>query len=87
MFLSRWVHKNGELFGYNIDIMKDMAAELGVELEIKQPAFPVLIPSLENGEVDMIIMGMAITPKRAPGSGFFHSLFPYRLLPAGEQKA
>lgn len=59
------IHKNGELFGYNIDIMKDMAAELGVELEIKQPAFPVLIPSLDNGEIDMIIMGMAITPKRA----------------------
>lgn len=55
----------GELMGYNVDLMKDMAEQLGVELVVKKPAFPMLIPSLQNGDIDMIIAGMAITPKRA----------------------
>lgn len=55
----------GELMGYNVDIMKDMAEQLGVELVVKKPAFSILIPSLQKGDVDMIIAGMAISPKRA----------------------
>ena len=55
----------GELMGYNVDLMKDMAEQLGVELVIRKPAFNMLIPSLQNGDVDMIIAGMSITPKRA----------------------
>lgn len=64
------VHKDGELFGYNIELMKNIAQELGVKLEIKQPAFNMLIPSLQNGDIDMLIMGMAITPKRAMAVDF-----------------
>lgn len=55
----------GELMGYNVDLMKDMAEQLGVELVVKKPAFNMLIPSLQNGDIDMIIAGMAISPKRA----------------------
>ena len=62
-----WVIKNqkGELDGYEIQIAKQLANDLGVTPEFKVIDWEVLINELEHNAIDIIIAGMAITPERA----------------------
>ena len=62
-----WVMKNkeGQLYGYEIQVAQQLAKDLAVEIEYKIVEWEDLIPSLKNNDIDVIISGMAITPKRA----------------------
>lgn len=57
--------ENGELSGFEIDVAKKLARDMRVATEFKVYAWPEIIPALNRGEIDVIIAGMAITPKRA----------------------
>lgn len=57
--------KQGNLIGYEIDLAKIIAADLGVEPEFKLYPWEDIIPALQKGEIDFIAAGMAITPQRA----------------------
>ena len=50
--------------GYDVEIAKIIANELGLTLEIKQLKWDGLIPALKNGEIDLIIAGMSPTEER-----------------------
>lgn len=65
--LPPWVMKNkkGELIGFEIDIAKQLATDLGVKVSFKQYQWKQLIPALKKGEIDIIASGLSITPKRA----------------------
>lgn len=56
--------KKGELIGFEIDVSKRLAKEMGMEVEFVPTDFAGLIPALLSGKFDTIITGMAITPKR-----------------------
>lgn len=56
--------KNGKLVGFDVDIAKELAKVLDVELEIKEYAFDDLIPRI-GGDIDIIISGMTRTLDRA----------------------
>lgn len=56
--------------GYDVDIAKKIALELGKELEIKKIAWEGLIPSINNGEIDAIIAGMTNTVERSKAIDF-----------------
>jgi polar amino acid transport system substrate-binding protein len=56
--------KNGEIFGFDIDIDKMMAKELGVELELVNTAWDGIIDTLYTGKTDILIIGMTRTLKR-----------------------
>ncbi len=56
--------KDGSLMGLDMDLAKLMAKAMGVRMEVKKIKLNSLIPALEKGEVDMIIAGLSITPKR-----------------------
>ena len=62
-----WVmqSKNGDLIGSETDIARKLARDMGLELKYSLFQWSELIPALESGEVDVVISGMAITPKRA----------------------
>lgn len=47
-----------EVVGFDIDLAKEIAKDLGVELEIKEMEFDSLITSLPAGKIDLIISGM-----------------------------
>jgi polar amino acid transport system substrate-binding protein len=47
-----------------------MADAMGVKLQFVTMPFPKLLPALEAGQVDMVISGMTITPKRNQGVAF-----------------
>ncbi|MDO3387839.1 transporter substrate-binding domain-containing protein [Gilvimarinus sp. SDUM040013] len=55
----------GKLAGFEIDIAKKIAADMGVEVEFKVYPWEKIMPALQKGEIDFIAAGMAITPKRA----------------------
>ncbi len=57
--------KSGELIGFEIDVARKIASDMGVQAEITVFAFEQLIPALQQGDIDVIAGGMAITPSRA----------------------
>lgn len=65
--LPPWVMKDkkGELIGFEIDIAKQLATDMGVKVKFKQYQWSKMIPALRKGEVDIIASGLSITPKRA----------------------
>ena len=66
--------------GYDVQIAKLIAAELGVELEIKAIEWDGLIPALEAGEIDMIIAGMSPTEERKLSISFSNTYFDSNLV-------
>ncbi len=62
-----WVmqSKKGELIGFEIDIAKQLAKDIGVKPVFIQYQWKKMIPALKKGEVDIIVSGLSITPKRA----------------------
>jgi polar amino acid transport system substrate-binding protein len=58
------IAKNGEVIGFEMDIARLMAEEMGVELKIKAMPFHELLPALELNKVDLVMSGMTITPSR-----------------------
>ncbi len=57
--------KSGELIGFEIEVARKIASDMGVKAEFTLYEFEQMIPALEEGEIDLIAGGMAITPKRA----------------------
>ena len=57
--------QSGELIGFEIEIAEKIASDMGVQAEIVLYEFEKLIPALQQGEIDVIAGGMAITPRRA----------------------
>ncbi|MBI1774093.1 MAG: transporter substrate-binding domain-containing protein [Proteobacteria bacterium] len=56
--------KKGELIGFEIDVAKQLAKDIGVELELVPTAFDGIIPALLASKFDLIATGLTITPKR-----------------------
>lgn len=61
-----WVmqDKNGEYIGFEIDVAKRLAKDLGVDLELVPTRFSGLIPALLADKFDIIIGSMSVTPER-----------------------
>lgn len=51
--------------GYEIDVVRAVAKEMGKDVEFRNIAFDGLIPSLQSKEVDMTASGMTATKERA----------------------
>jgi polar amino acid transport system substrate-binding protein len=56
--------KNGDIFGLEPDLARMMAKAMDVNVKFVTKPFNELLPALQNGEVDMVLSGMTITPKR-----------------------
>jgi len=62
-----WTMKKSasELHGAEIDVANRVAADMGIKPVIRELAWEGLIPALRNGDIDVIIAGMVITPDKA----------------------
>lgn len=67
--------KNGEIFGFDIDIDNIMAKELGVKLELVNTAWDGIIDTLYTGKTDVLIIGMTRTLKRMTRVSFTEPYF------------
>jgi len=56
--------ENGELTGFDIDLMKYIGEKIGFDIEFVNMSFDKLIPAVVNGEVDCAISGITITKER-----------------------
>ncbi len=56
--------KNGELIGFELDVGRALAEDMGVEVEFVPTSWDGIIPQLVSGNFDVIISGMSITPER-----------------------
>lgn len=74
-FPFEYASEKGEPTGFDVEIARLMAQELGVEIEIKDMEFSGLIPALQSGKVDIIISGMTRTLTRAKTVSFSHPYF------------
>ncbi len=66
--------------GFDVQVAKKIADALGVELVIRAIEWDGLIPSLESGEIDMIIAGMSPTEKRKLSIDFSDTYFDSNLV-------
>ena len=57
--------KNGDIVGFEIDVAKQLAKDLGVKPEFHVLDWEKIIPNLLNRKIDIIIAGIVITPQRA----------------------
>ncbi|QIZ77705.1 basic amino acid ABC transporter substrate-binding protein [Ferrimonas lipolytica] len=59
-----------EIIGFDIDLAKQVAADAGKELVIKDMKFDSLVVALNAGKIDMIAAGMTITEERQANVDF-----------------
>ena len=57
--------ENGELDGFDVDLMNAIAEDQGFEIEWTQLGFDGLIPALESKQIDIIASDMWASPERA----------------------
>lgn len=58
------ISKSGSPIGFDIDIAKGLAESINVKPTFVQMKFADLLPALGNGELDIIISGLTMTPER-----------------------
>ncbi len=62
--------QSGEIEGIDADLSKELAKELGVELEIVESSFGTFIADLQAGKCDIGMFGIGATLKRAQAVAF-----------------
>ncbi len=62
-----WTMKSesGELIGFEMDLARKIAKDMGLKAEFKLYPWDEVIPALQNGDIDILTGGMSITPGRA----------------------
>jgi polar amino acid transport system substrate-binding protein len=56
--------EEGEIVGFDIDLVKEIAELQGFEVEFRDISFDSLIPGLASGSLDIVAAGMTITEAR-----------------------
>lgn len=67
--------KTGEWEGYNVEVAKGLAKELNVRLELVEAPLDVWIPMLQQGKIDIHMLGWFMTPQRATQVDFTMPVF------------
>ena len=57
-------NKEGELVGFEIDVARKLATDMGVAVEFVPTAWDGIIPALLAGKFDVIIGGLSVTAQR-----------------------
>lgn len=52
------------LAGFDLDLAREIAKDMGVELELKELSFDALLTTLQSGQVDIIISALSATEER-----------------------
>ena len=56
--------KDGDLIGFELDVGRQLAEDMGVEVEFVPTSWDGIIPALVAGNFDVIISGMSVTAQR-----------------------
>lgn len=58
------------IVGFDMDLAKEIAKDMGVQLEVKELAFDALLTTMQSGQIDVIISGMSATEERRKSVDF-----------------
>ena len=61
---------NGERVGFDIDMMKALAAKLGVKIQWVTMDFAAIVTAAQSGQIDIGMSGLGKTPERAKSIDF-----------------
>lgn len=64
------INGKDEIVGFDVEIAKQIAKDLGVQLEIKDMKFDGLLAALDQGNIDIIVAGMNPTEERKKNVDF-----------------
>ena len=64
------VNGKSEIVGFDIEIAKEIAKDLGVELEVQDMKFDTLVVALQAGTIDFVVSGMNPTEERQQAVDF-----------------
>ena len=67
--------EDGELTGIDMDLIRDIAANQGFNVEIKSLGFDAALQALQSNQVDGVIAGMSITDERKLVFDFYDPYF------------
>ncbi len=70
------IDADGNFVGFDMDLIRAVGAELGVEVEIQDMPFDTLIASVQEGKIDAVIAAMQATAERDEQVDF---TIPYRM--------
>lgn len=65
----------GELKGFDVDLGREIAKDLGVPIEFREREFGLLATDLIQGNGDLVISGITVTPERALECSFSEPYF------------
>jgi ABC-type amino acid transport substrate-binding protein len=69
--------EGNEPAGYDVELLKLLAPDLGAELNIQNLDFNGLIPGLQSKKFDMVSVGLSATPERKEVVDFSRAYVPY----------
>lgn len=72
---NAWKDSKGEWQGYNVEVARGLASELGVKAEFIEASLSSWIPQLKQKSYDVNMMGWFMTPKRAVEVDFTDPVF------------
>lgn len=72
--------ENGEIKGFDIDLIKEIGKILNKEIVLKNIQFDGLIPALQTGKLDAIIAGMTVTAEREKNINFSNPYYTSKQL-------
>ena len=72
--------ENGEIVGFDIDLMEAIGEKLGYEIVWHNMSFDGLLPALQLNKIDAVIAGMGQTPERQKAVTFS---MPYLFIEGG----
>jgi len=65
-----YIDKNGNPTGFDVEVIKWIANEMGFDVKIVPVDWDAIIPTLKAGNIDLIASGMTITPAREKQGDF-----------------
>jgi ABC-type amino acid transport substrate-binding protein len=72
-----YLDDDNEPAGYDVDLLNDLADEMGVKLDIVNLDFDGLIPGLQSKQFDMVSVGLTATDERKKVIDFSREYVPY----------
>jgi len=64
-----------EVVGFDIELGKYIAEQMGVQLQIEDMAFDGLVPALQAGKIDFILAGLTVEPEKEKNADFSDPYF------------
>lgn len=72
-------NEKGEFVGFDMDMARELAKDLGVKLRIEEMVWDSLPTALETRKIDVIISGMTATEERAKSRAFTEPYYHTKL--------